>query len=126
MNQECAVETAFKECANCETFWTDREDFLEDPAIQLVGYQAHFEELETGLFLFNHVCGNTLALYAGQFTDLYTGPVFTDCKRGCEECPEYCLHGENLQPCPVRCECAFVRETLHLVKNWPKRGDQAA
>lgn len=126
MDRKYDSDVAFKVCANCENSWSNREDFLEDPAIRLVGYQAHFEELETGLFLFNHACGNTLALHAAQFTDLYEGPVFKNCKHGSEECPGYCFHAADLRPCPVRCECAFVRETLHRVNHWPKQGDQAA
>jgi len=126
MDQECAVDTAFKECASCETTWLERRDFLEDPDIKVVGYQVHFEDLQTGLFLFNHHCGNTLALHAAQFTDLYKGPVFKVCKQNTDECPDYCLHEDELRPCPVRCECAFVRETLRIVNHWPKQEEQAA
>jgi hypothetical protein len=42
-------------------------------------------------------------------------------KTGTEECPGYCLHQDELQPCPARCECAYVREIIQIIRNWPKR-----
>jgi hypothetical protein len=61
-----------------------------------------------------------LAIRAGAFEDLYNGPVFKKRVTGSEECPEYCLHEDELLPCPNQCECAYVREVIQIVKNWPK------
>ena len=105
----------------CGVAWPTREAFLEDPALTLIGYQVNFDELKLGLFLFNHTCKNTLSVRAGDFWDLYDGPVFRERATGGEECPEYCLHQEELSTCPARCECAFVREILQVIKNWPKK-----
>ena len=113
-------EPMFKLCKNCGQQWATREDFLNDTDIALVGYQAHFEELTLGLFLFNHICKTTLSLHAGEFTDLYDGPVFSEWKTGKEECPGYCLKVSSLDPCSAKCEGAYVRETMQIIKSRPK------
>jgi hypothetical protein len=110
----------FKECTVCDFKWNNRNDFLKDFDINIHGYQVHFEELTEGLFLFNHACGGTLALSAGEFRDLYDGPVFTERFTGSDECPGYCLHEDELQACPAQCECAYVREIIQVVKHWQK------
>ena len=112
---------AFKTCTYCRNPWISRKEFLGDPKITLVGYQVNFEELELGLFLFNHeTCRTTIAIQAGLFKDLYNGPIFKERKTGSEQCPEYCLHQTNLDPCREKCECTYVREILQKVRHWPK------
>ena len=81
----------FQVCPMCNEVWTDREVFLSDPRVTLVGYQADFEAPETGLFLFNHrkrVCGTTLAIEAGRFKDLAAGPIYAESLIGTEACSE--------------------------------------
>jgi len=112
---------AFKHCTTCGFGWPTREHFLEDPNLVIIGYQVSFEELEAGIFLFNHSCGTTLAIRAHNFKNLYDGPIFAERAHGTEECSEYCLHQHDLRPCPVNCECAYVREIIQLIKNWHKR-----
>ncbi|MDZ4198482.1 MAG: hypothetical protein U1E27_04260 [Kiritimatiellia bacterium] len=109
----------FKVCS-CGARWSTREEFLKDPSIQLVGYQADFEDLRLGLFLFNHsACRTTLALPAGLFRDLYDGPIFVKRATGGPTCQGYCLHRDNLDPCPAECECAYVREILQRLRKKP-------
>jgi len=114
-------DSVFKCCSACDAVWMTRDDFLSDPKITLVGYQPHFENLVAGLFLFNHSCQTTLAVPASAFRDLYQGPVFLQRAKGSSFCPLYCQHHDELRPCPAACECAYVREMLQLVRNWPKR-----
>lgn len=111
----------FKICPCCHEKWPERADFLSDKQIILTGYQAHFIELTAGFFLFNHHCGTTIAIEVGEFRDLYTGPVFEENLSGTNHCRGHCLHESDLNPCPARCECAFVRQILQTVRNWPKR-----
>lgn len=118
------MESGFKTCTCCGRQWTTRNAFLGDPEVRLVGYQVHFQDLQTGLFLFNHDrdgCHSTLSVNASEFRDLYRGTVFEGVRLGAPECPGYCLHDGDLSPCPERCECSFVREILQTVKQWPKR-----
>ena len=84
-----------------------------------MGYQARFKALKAGIFLFNHSCGTTIALQAGVFEDMYKGPIFQKRAAGTEECPGYCLVKHELRPCPVQCECAFVREIIQAIKRYP-------
>jgi hypothetical protein len=111
----------FKKCPMCGTSWRRRDDFLADPDIGVVGYQVNFRDLIAGIFLFNHNCGDTLALPVSAFRDLYSGPLFHERAVGTSECPGHCLRQDDLEPCPAKCECGFVREILQTVRNWPKR-----
>ena len=118
----------YRKCNNCGHVWPTREAFLTDPALVLIGYQASFQYLAAGFFLFNHEredCRTTLAVPAGDFFDLYAGPLFEERLAGSKECPAYCLQQNELARCPARCECAFVREVLQIVKDWPKTADGA-
>ena len=110
----------FKRCPMCGESWPSREAFLSDRGVDVVGYQVNFRELEAGYFLFNHRCGDTMAIPVIAFRDLYDGPVFIERSTGTVECPGHCLREDDLDSCPARCECSFVRETLQIVKNWPK------
>ncbi len=117
----------FKKCTCCDAPWFSREDFLKDNDIDLVGYQVNFGDLELGFFLFNHLaCESTIAVHAGMFRDLYDGPMFSECLTGSEPCPGYCLHKDILQPCQAQCECAYVREIMEIVRDWPKEECQPA
>jgi hypothetical protein len=114
------VDPTFKTCSNCEKSWERLEDFIQDPAIELTGYMPTFDDLLTGLFLFNHGCGTTLACPVALFNHLYDGPVYRTRKTGGPECPGHCLNKTDFTPCPAKCNCAFVRETLLILKRWPK------
>ena len=112
----------FRQCIGCNTVWPDRDAFLCDSNVMLVGYQANFEDLVAGLFLFNHSCETTLSMPVVAFRDLYDGSVFQRPLTGTAPCPEYCLRQNKLESCPAKCECAFVREIIQVVRNWPKTG----
>ena len=114
----------FKKCTCCGHTWTTREDFLSDPMIEIIGYQVRFDNLKLGFFLFLHnvpECGTTLTIKAGEFSDLYDGPIYEEPLTNTGECPEYCLNKEDLRPCPAKCACAYVREVSQIIKNWTKR-----
>ena len=113
----------FKACTGCGHAWADRDALLSDPAVRLQGYQVNFVDLEAGYFLFTHLvkgCESTFAVRAGAFVDLYDGPVFEERLTGERECPGYCLKKTALEPCPAKCECAFVREVLQVIAHWRK------
>lgn len=114
------VMEQFKNCHLCGYQWESRTKFLEDSNIKIIGYQISFIDLKEGLFLFNHSCGDTLALKAVEFIDLYKGPIFAENMHGSEECSGKCLYKGNLDRCPVQCECSYVREVIDIIKNWKK------
>lgn len=112
----------FKKCSKCGFVWPEKASFLSDPNLRMIGYQACFDELMAGLFLFNHICGTSLAIKADDFQDLYDGPIYTERLNGTKKCGGYCLHKDDLSPCPEKCECAYVREIVQVILNWPKQG----
>jgi len=110
-----------KQCTCCGQLWRTRDAFLGDSQLEVVGYQVDFSDLLLGFFLFNHLaCESTIAVPAGLFRDLYDGPVFSQRATGTEDCPGYCLRKSELASCPAKCECAYVREILQIVRRWPK------
>jgi hypothetical protein len=113
--------TSFKKCSKCGFIWPKRTSFLGDPRLRMVGYQANFDELMAGLFLFTHTCGTTFSVQAGEFRDFYGGPIFTERLNGTEKCEGYCLHKDDLRPCPAKCECKYVREIVQTILKWPKK-----
>lgn len=117
MKKKPQDDNIFKQCSACKTVWKTRKEMLDDRDVFLIGYQAHFADLKLGLFMFNHKCGGTMGIKAENFIDLYNGPVFDKRLTGTEECPGHCLHKENLERCPLKCECAYVRELLQILKN---------
>jgi len=106
----------FKECTCCRFTWLRREDFVADIGISLIGYEANFNTLELGIFLFNHTCGTTLAIDAGTFRDMYSGPVYKERKTGGPDCRGYCLIRTELRVCHNKCECAWVRELIQTLR----------
>ena len=108
--------TTFNTCPNCNFIWQNRDDFLKDNDVTIIGYQVHFKHLIAGLFLFNHSCKGTFSLKVNAFEDLYNGPVFTERATGSDACPGHCLHENRLDPCPAKCECAFVREIIQFLQ----------
>ncbi|MDP3980654.1 MAG: hypothetical protein Q8Q33_04485 [Chlamydiota bacterium] len=113
--------TLFKKCPSCGHDWDCRDAFLNDPNVLILGYQVNFSKLEAGTFLFNHSCKTTLALRAGVFKDLYDGPIFLERLLGEHACPGYCLHQNDMRPCPEACECAYVTQVIQQIKDWPKQ-----
>ena len=80
----------FKRCTVCNHEWQDRDSFILDPAIDLIGYQANPDNLNRGMYLFNHECGTTLAVYVETFLDLYQGPKYSLSMSSNNGCPGYC------------------------------------
>lgn len=80
--------TIFKECLSCGNKWSVRNDYLEDPNVEIVGYQVDSDNLSAGRFLFNHSCGATMRLSVRHFNELYEGPIFKERATGSDECPQ--------------------------------------
>jgi hypothetical protein len=113
----------FKSCSFCRKQWPDRDSFLCDSSVALIGYSANFKNLELGVLIFNHLkpgCRTTLGIKAKDFSDLYSGEIFQDRNTGKEGCPGYCLEKSELNSCSMKCECAYIREVIQIIKGWPK------
>jgi hypothetical protein len=113
----------FKVCSLCGHVWPSRGDFLSDPDIVLDGYQADFDVLLEGFFIFIHdlpACRTALAVDVGPLRDLYEGQVFPERKTDTVDCPRFCFDPQEVSSCPNACECAHVRELLQIIREWPK------
>ncbi|MBL7115109.1 MAG: hypothetical protein ISS35_05030 [Kiritimatiellae bacterium] len=119
-NQAQENKSTFKRCTMCKHHWSTQEDFLADPDLRLIGYQANFGHLSLGYFLFTHTCGTTIAVTVKSFENLHEGEIFTTRATGNAACPSYCVRQGSLEPCPVPCECAFVRDIIQIIKTWPR------
>ena len=109
----------FKICSKCSYTWRVRDDFLEDPSICLVGFQASSIESESGYYLFNHIldgnrCDTTLAVEVEAFLSLHKGTMFADIKFESPLCEEHCTRVEDLSQCPVECKNAVAREIMQV------------
>lgn len=111
-------EKPFKKCPLCGKIWQERSQFLSDPEVLLIGYQAHFVYPEKGLILFEHHtknCGTSLAIPVKNFEDLYDGEKYDELLFGTDDCPGYCLVKDNFEKCENRCRVAFAREIVNLI-----------
>ena len=120
----CMKSEAFKICPFCHQAWPTLEEFLSDPELRLTGYQASFEDLLGGLFMFTHIsekCGTTLSIPVQKFVSLSDRPIVSKRTEQTECCPQICQHKNNLGPCPVECECTWVREVLQKIQEWSRK-----
>lgn len=111
-------DAIFKTCPKCSQVWQSRSEFLSDNDIELKGYQVNMENLDAGLLLFTHLidnCLTTMSLHVAEFDDLYHGTRYTENKALSEECPRFCLDKEMMDRCNAKCECAFIREIIHVI-----------
>jgi hypothetical protein len=114
----------FKICPTCAACWETRDEFLADPELKLAGYQVAFENLKGGLFFFNHLhqgCFPTLALPVDAFASLSEKPLLASRGEKPACCPDLCVREGDLEPCPVACECVWVREIMQILRNWEKK-----
>jgi hypothetical protein len=114
----------FKICSNCSKPWKTLEEFLGDPDIELAGYQVYFEDLKGGLFCFTHLqknCLTMLAVPVQAFTGLSTRPLLTAHGKRPDGCLDFCVRKSELNPCPLECECVWVREIMQTIRNWKKQ-----
>jgi hypothetical protein len=109
----------YKQCSYCQQTWRQREDMVRDPEVELIGYQAYFDQPADGLFLFTHNaagCRTTIAVRAGDFEDYAADSAAAIPSAGAVVCPGHCLHHDNLEPCGADCEMRWVREAMRLLR----------
>ncbi len=108
----------FKRCNKCGSKWENRDDFLSDKNIDVVGYQVFFKNLKLGVFLFNHSCNTTMAVEAKFLLDLHDGTFSLERNPDSRECPGRCLNDNIMSPCSSDCRCAFISEIMKVIKNY--------
>jgi hypothetical protein len=114
----------FRTCT-CGVSWRTRAELVTDRTVEIIGYTPNFDALALGWFFFNHAnCHTTFAMSARDFADMHSGPMFTQRKLGGPECPGYCVHRDNLKPCPAQCECAWVRDVVGMLREHRGEGEE--
>ena len=109
----------FLVCSCCEASWDERDDILDDPWLELVGYQVDLAGLSRGFFLFNHMvegCGSTIAVEVEQFADLKGSPRFEENQYGTELCSESQGRMDYLSRCNRPCRNAWLRDLAMIIK----------
>lgn len=101
----------------CNYIWHNRKQFLSDNNIVITGYMANPSALDLGIFTFNHlICKGTFSVRAGYFLDLYEHEIYGESHFGSDKCLGKCMDHDNLEACPVKCECAYVRQVIQIIK----------
>jgi hypothetical protein len=97
-----------------QTLGAARRFYARPGGIELTGYMPTFDELLTGSLFVQSPLRNHAGLSGGYlFEHLYDGAGLSgQNKAGESECPGYCQNKTDFSPCPVKCNCAFVREIL--------------
>jgi hypothetical protein len=65
-----------------------------------------------------------MAFKAGIFSQLYNGPIYRDRVTNTADCPDYCLNHTVLEPCVQKCECAYIRDIIQIIRKIPKREEE--
>lgn len=114
----------FRKCTGCNELWGDRGEFLSDPMISFLGYQATFDNMGMGYFLFNHLerkCLTTIAIPTDMFLDLCV-PGKHDVDLPIEKCHENCTHHGDFKACTRQCQYGCLKEIIQNIKKWKKQG----
>ena len=116
-------QNIFKQCPMCNTIWSGMDHFLQDPSLEIEGYQVNFDDLGKGLFYFSHNthgCHSTMSVEANVFFYLNPHPRYTTRNTSMKDCPGYCLKKDLLVQCAAKCDCAFVRDVIAIIMNKKK------
>lgn len=115
--QKLSPNSPFMTCSKCGYTWQTRDQFLDDPTIKIIGFQADIETPENSLYLFNHdladdSCGSTIAIFVSHFLDMYDGPIYDEVIFGSETCSGHCARIDDMELCKNPCRNAVAREIM--------------
>jgi hypothetical protein len=116
----------FQKCGSCGRVWDEWKEFILDPGVHLLGFQAIATLPDANLLVFDHRCGSSISVLAKRlrhlFPDLDEEPLPASIYDS-ETCNHYCREIENLETCDRSCANARDRRMIHrLVKM--RRGEQ--
>jgi hypothetical protein len=114
----------FKKCSSCDTIWQTRDEMIDDPELNLTGFQPTTTDGPAGFALFNHdrpECGSTIALETHDLLDLYDGPIRNEVLLGTDQCEGHCYRIDDLARCDAPCRNAMIREVLKQILERQRR-----
>ena len=116
----------FQKCGSCGKAWQHWRDFILDPGVRLLGFQAVSTLPDANLIVFEHRCGSTVSVLAKRLRPFFPAianepplPALFDS----ESCNHYCRSMENLEICDRPCANARDRHMIHLLLRM-KRGEE--
>ena len=109
---------AFKTCGSCRKTWEGWQDFVLDPAIRILGFQAVESVPDANLIVFEHKCGSSISLLAKRLRHILPGPgedTHLPVLYGSEVCREHCRLIQDLEACDRPCANSRDRRLIQLL-----------
>jgi hypothetical protein len=93
------------------------DEFLDDPAVRVLGLQVAGHVPDVNLIIFEHVCGSSVSILTSRLRFLLRRSAENDVIDlfGSEKCRELCLRLEEWEPCDLPCINAADRRLLQAV-----------
>jgi len=108
----------FKTCGSCRKSWEHWQDFVLDPGVRLLGFQAIENLPDANLVVFEHKCGSSISLLAKRLRHLLDD--HSDRERlpvllGSDVCRKHCRLIEDLEACDRPCANSRDRRLIQLL-----------
>ncbi len=118
----------FQVCGACKRAWVRWDEFIQDPAIRLLGFQFLGPEHSFNLLVFEHACGSSISVLARRLRYLLPQlesesplPVLF----GTDECRGHCRFLEDLDACGAHCSNVRDRALILVIQCLKKRAQEA-
>ncbi len=108
----------FKTCGSCRKAWEGWQDFVLDPAIRILGFQAVEDLPDANLIVFEHRCGSSISLLAKRLRHLLPAPeepAHLPVLLGSDICRKHCRLIEDLESCDRPCANSRDRRLIQLL-----------
>ncbi len=108
----------FKTCGSCRKIWETWQDFVLDPGIRILGFQAVEGLSDANLIVFEHRCGSSISLLAKRLRHLLPTPdeeTRLPVLFGSDECRRHCRLIEDLESCDRPCANSRDRRLIQLL-----------
>jgi len=108
----------FRTCGACGHRWRSMPDFLDDPALLLVGLQVAPHRPESNLVVFEHRCGSSVSVLTSRLRTVLPDAA-ADAgeldRYGTEECQGLCRRLDEWSVCDRPCVNARDRRLLQAI-----------
>ncbi len=124
-SDEVIPVTPFQTCGSCRRQWDQWTDFVLDPEVRLIGFQAFPGLPDANLLVFEHLCGSSISILIKRLRHHFMTPgesTGLDSLFGTETCLGHCRYLEDLEACDRPCINArdrqLIRRLLEMRRNW--------
>jgi hypothetical protein len=118
-------DSQFKKCGSCGRGWDQWPDFILDPDIRPIGFQAIPGLPEANLLVFEHRCGSSISVLASRLRHILpdsepAGEV--SALFGKDSCSGHCRFLQDLESCDRMCINARDRRLILMLLIMKKTG----